>query len=118
MFPGVLQTQQKYIGKRRQAIEVEMNLKQSEAYHRPSGARLLVGSNVAPMCKSRYPVHFVAKDVKGESTKVDQHVSAPKCVRLKKKSKKFYEVICKILTAVPEKTKDELGPIVGNKFMG
>ena len=31
VFPGVLQTEQNYIGKWRRAIEVEMNLKQIEA---------------------------------------------------------------------------------------
>ena len=60
MFPGVLQTEQKYIGKWREAIEAEMNIRHSETYRRPTGARYFVGSTLAPMCKSRYPVHFVA----------------------------------------------------------
>ena len=60
VFPGVLQTEQKYIGKWREAIETEMNIRHSETYCRPSGAQYLVGSTLAPMCKSRYPVHFVA----------------------------------------------------------
>ena len=64
VFPGVLQTEQKYIGKWREAIDTEMNIRHSETYCRPSGARYLVGSTLAPMCKSRYPVHFVAVDVK------------------------------------------------------
>ena len=46
-FPGVLQTEQKHIGRWREAIEVEMNLIQIEAYQRPSGVRCVVGSNVA-----------------------------------------------------------------------
>ena len=62
--PRVLQTEHKYIGKWREAIEAEMNIRQSENYHRPSGARYLVGSTFAPMCRSRYPVHFVAVHVK------------------------------------------------------
>ena len=41
-----------------------MNIRHSETYCRPSGARYLVGSTLAPMCKSRYLVHFVAVDVK------------------------------------------------------
>ena len=64
VFPGVLQTDQKHIGKWREAIEAEMNIRHSETYCRPSGARYLVGSTLAPMCKSRYPAHFVAVDVK------------------------------------------------------
>ena len=39
VFPGVLQTEQKHIGKWREAIEVEMNIWRSETYRRPSGAR-------------------------------------------------------------------------------
>ena len=39
VFPGVLQTEQKYIGKCREAIEVEMNIRHSETYRRPTGAR-------------------------------------------------------------------------------
>ena len=41
-----------------------MNIRHSETFSTPSGARYLVGSTLASMCKSRYPVHFVAMDVK------------------------------------------------------
>ena len=49
VFPGVLQTEQKHIGRWREAIEVEMNIRHSETYRRPSEARYLVGSTLAPM---------------------------------------------------------------------
>ena len=81
VFPGVLQTEQKYIGNWRKAIETEMNIRHSESYCRPSGPRYLVGSTLAPMCKGRYAVHFVAVDVKSTRTIVDQAFSVPKCVR-------------------------------------
>ena len=48
VFPGVLQTEQKYIGKWREVIETEMNIRHSETYCRPSGERYLVGSTLAP----------------------------------------------------------------------
>ena len=118
VFPGVLQTEQKYIGKWRDAIETEMNIRHSETYCRPSGARYLVGSTLAPMCKSRYPVHFVAVDVKSTRTIVDQAFSVPKCVRLARMSEKSYELLCKMLSAVPERTKEELESILGKKYMG
>ena len=54
VFPRVLQTKQKHIGKWREAIDVKMNIRLSEIYHRQSAARYLVGSTLAPMCKSRY----------------------------------------------------------------
>ena len=64
VFSGVLQTEQKHIGKCRETIEVEMNIRQNEIYRRQSGARYLVGLTLAPMCKSRYPVRFVAVDLR------------------------------------------------------
>ena len=64
VFPGVLQTEQKYIGNWREAIETEMNIRHSETFCRPSRARYLMGSTLDPVCKSRYPVHFVAVDVR------------------------------------------------------
>ena len=96
VFPGVSQTEQKHIGNWREAIEAEMNIRHSEIYRRPSGARYLVGSTLAPMCKSRYPVHFVAVDVKCTRTIVDQAFSVPKCVRLARMSENSYELLCKI----------------------
>ena len=115
VFPRVLQTEQKHIGKWREAIEAEMNIRHSETYRRPSGARYLVGSTLAPMCKSRYSVHFVSVDVK--CTIVDQAFSVPKCVRLARMSEKSYELLCRIFSAVPERTKEELESIPGNKFI-
>ena len=118
VFPGVLQTEQKHIGKWREAIEAELNIRHSETYRRPSGARYLVGLTLAPMCKSRYPVHFVAVDVKSTRTIVDQAFSVPKCVRLTRMSEKSYELLCKMFSAVPERTKEELELILGREFMG
>ena len=118
VFPGVLQTELKHIGKWREAIEAEMNIRHNETYCRPSGARYLVGWTLAPMSKSIYPVHFVAVDVKSTRTIVDQAFSAPKCVRLTRMSKKSYELLCKMFSAVPERTKEELELILGRKFMG
>ena len=84
VFPGVLQTEQMLIGKWREAIEAEMNIRHSETYRKPSGARYLVRWTLAPMCKSRIPVYFVAVDVKSTRTIVDKAFSVPKCVRLAK----------------------------------
>ena len=70
------------------------------------------------MCKSRYPVHFVAVDVKSTRAIVDQAFSVPKCVRLARMSEKSYELLCKMFSAIPERTKEELESILGKKFMG
>ena len=95
-----------------------MIIRHSDTYSRPSGARYLVGSTLAPMCKSRYPVHFVAVDVKSTRTIVDQAFSVPKCVRLARMSEKSYGLLCKIFSAVQERTMEELESILGKKFMG
>ena len=118
VFPEVLQTEQKHIGNWREAIEAEMNIRHSETYRRPWGARYLVGSTLAPMCKSSYSVHFVAVDVKSTRLIVDQVFSVPKCVRLTRMSEKSYEFLCRIFSAVPERTKEQLESILGKKFMG
>ena len=93
VFAGVLQTEQKYIEKWREAIETEMNIRHSETYCRPSGARYLVGSTLAPMCESKNPVHFVAVDVKSTRTIVDQAFSVPKCPRMSKTGENVQEAI-------------------------
>ena len=59
------------------------------------------------MCRSRYPVHFVAADVKSKRTIVDQAFSVPKCVRLATMSEKMYKLLCKLFAAVPGRTKNE-----------
>ena len=64
-------------------------MRQKETYRRASEDRYLVGSMMAPMCKSRYPVHSVAVDVKSTRKIVDQAFSALKCVRLARSSEKF-----------------------------
>ena len=118
VFPGVLQTEQKHIGRWREAIEAEMNIRNSETYRRPSGAQYLVGSTLDPMCKSRYPVHFVAVDVKSTRTIVDQAFSVSKCVRLARNLEKSFKLLCKKFSEVPERAKEELESILGKKFMG
>ena len=95
-----------------------MNNRHSETFSTLSGARYLVGSTLASMYKSRYPVHFVAMDVKSTRTIVDQAFSVPKCVRLARMSEKPYELLCKMFSAEPERTKEELKSILGKKFMG
>ena len=105
VFPGVLQTEQKYIGKWREPIEAEMNIRHSETYRRPSGARYLEGSTLSPICKSRYPVHFVAVDVKSTRTIVDQAFSVTKCVRLARMSKVLQFFVQNVLSSSRENQK-------------
>ena len=61
--PGVLRTERKHVGKWRGVIEAGMSIRHGETCRGPSGARCLVGSALAPMCRSGCPVHFVTVDV-------------------------------------------------------
>ena len=63
-------------------------------------------------------MHFVAVNVKSTRTIMDQAFSVPKCVRLARMSEKSYELLCKMFSAVSERTKEELESILGKKFMG
>ena len=90
VFPGALQTEQK-IGGWREARENEMNLKDSEAYHRPTGSKYLVCSSSALYCNSRYPTHMVVMDARTQQVLVDQLFSVPKCVRLARLSERSYD---------------------------
>ena len=58
VLSGALQTEQKN-GGWREALEYEMNLKESGTYHRPNGLKYLVSLRSAPYCKSNYPTHMV-----------------------------------------------------------
>ena len=104
VFPGSLQTEQK-IGGWREALENEINLKDSEAYHRPTGSRYLVSSSSAPYCKSRYPTHMVVMDARTQQVLVDQLFSVPKCVRLARMSERSYDLLAKIIRAVPKRSE-------------
>ena len=116
LFPGALQTEQK-IGGWREALENEINLKDSEAYHRPTGSKYLVGSSSPPYCNSRYPTHMVVMDARTQQVLVEQLFSAPKCVRLARMSERSYDLLAKIFRAVPKRSEGELQDVVGEEFL-
>ena len=95
-FPGAMQTEQK-IGGWREALEIEMKLKDSEAYHGPTGSKYLVGSSSAPYCNSRYPTHMVVMDARKQQVLIDQLFSVPKCVRLARMSERSNDFLTKII---------------------
>ena len=116
IFPGALQTEQK-IGGWREALENEMNLRDSEAYHRPTGSKYMVGSSSAPYCNGKYPTHMVVMDARTQQVLVDQLFSVPKCVRLARMSERSYDLLAKIFRAVPKRSEGELQDVVGEEFM-
>ena len=50
---------------------------------------------MAPMCKTQYPVRFLAVDIKTTRTIRDQAFSVPNFVRLARMSEKSYELLGK-----------------------
>ena len=85
-----------------------MNLKDSEAYHSSTGSRYLVVSSSAPYCNSRYPTHMEVMDARTQQVLVDQLFSVPKCVRLARMSERLYDLLAKIIRAVPKRSEGEL----------
>ena len=116
VFPEALQTEQK-IGGWREALENEMNLKDSEAYHKPTGSKYLVGSSSAPYCNSRYPTHMVVMDARTQQVLIDQLFSVLKCLRLARMSERSYDLLVKIFRAVPKRSEGELQDVVGEEFL-
>ena len=116
VFPGALQTEQK-IGDWQGALENQMNLKDSEAYHRTTGSKYLVGSSSASYCNCRYPTHMVVMDARTQQVFVDQLFSGPKCVRLARMSERSYDLLAKIIRAVPKRSECELQDLVDEEFM-
>ena len=48
---------------------------------------------------------------------VDQLFSVPKCVRLARMSERSYDLLVKIIRAVPKRSEGELQDVVGEEFM-
>ena len=118
MFLGVLQTEQKHIGKCREAKEVEMNISQSETYLRPSGTRYLVDSTMALKVQKPITVDFKAVDVRSTMTIVNQGFSVPKCVRLARMSEKFYELFCKMFRRISRKNQGRVRTDTREEVLG
>ena len=101
----------------REALEYEMDLKDSEAYHRLTGSKYLLGSSSAFYCTIRYPTQMVVMDARTQQVLVDQLFSVPKCARLARMSERKCDLLTKIIRAVPKRSEGELQDVVGEEFM-
>ena len=81
-WPGALQVTQKHIRGSKVAFEAEMGFSISEAYSLPLNAKSLVGSVMANLCGSHYPLHMAMVEVSSQRVLIDKAFSVPKCVRL------------------------------------
>ena len=82
-----------------------MNLKDSEAYHRPTGSKYLLCSSSAPFCNSKYPIYMVVMDARMQLLLVDQLFFVPKCVMLARMSEGSYDLLTKIIRAAQRNLK-------------
>ena len=96
-WPGVLQITQKPIRGWKLRLEAEMGFPVSEAYSLPVNAKSLVGSVMANLCGSHYPLHLATVEVSSQRILIDTAFSVPKCVRLARMSHHSHRLLRKIL---------------------
>ena len=77
-WPGVLQMIQKHIGGWKIGLEAEMGFPVSEAYNLPSNAKSLVGSVMANLCGSQYPLHMAMVEASSQRVLIYKAFSEPK----------------------------------------
>ena len=112
-WPGALQITQKHIRGWKTGLEAEMGFPVSEAYSLPVSAKSLVGSVMANLCGSHYPLHRAIVEVSSQRMLIDKAFSVPKCVRLARMSHHSHRLVRKILGTVPGEQRDNLSEIWG-----
>ena len=90
----------------------------SEAYGLPLNAKSLVGSVMAKLCGSHYPLHMAMVEVSSQRVLIDKAFSVPKCVRLARMSHHSQKLLRKIRGTVPKEQRDDLSEIWGEELLG
>ena len=116
-WPGVLQVTQKHIRSWKVGLEAEMGFPMSEAYGLPLNAKSLIGSMMANLCGSHYPLHMVMVEASSQRVLVDKAFSVPKCVRLARISHHSHKLLRKIRGTVPKELRDDLSEIWGEELV-
>ena len=116
-WPVALQTSQKHIRGWKIGLEAEMEFPVSEAYGLPIHAKFLVGSVMANVCGSHYPLHMAMVEVSSQRILVDKAFSVPKCVRLARMSHHSHRLLRKILGTVPRAQRDDLSEIWAEELL-
>ena len=115
-WPGVLQVTQKHIRGWKVGLEAEMGFYISEAYGLPLNAKSLVGSVMANLCGSHYPLHMAMVEVSSQRVLKDKAFSLPKCVRWAQVSHHSHRLLRKIRGTVPREQRDDLCEIWRKNF--
>ena len=87
-----------------------------EAYGLPLNAKSLVGSVMANLCGSPYPLHMAMVEVSSQRVLIDKAFSVPTCVRLARISHHSHRLLRKIRGMVPREQRDDLSEIWGKTF--
>ena len=106
-WPGVLQVTQKHVRSWKVGLRAEKGSPMSETYCLP----LNVGSVVANLCGSHYPLHLAMMEVPSQRVLIDKAFSVPKCVRLARMSHHSHRLLRKIVGTVPKEKRDDLSEI-------
>ena len=117
-WPGVLQVTQKHIKSWKVGLEAEMGFPMSEDYGLTLNAKSLVGSVMANLCGSHYPLHMAMVEVSSQRVLIDKAFSVPKCVRLARMSHHSHKLLRKIRGTVPKEQRDDLSEIWGEELLG
>ena len=89
----------------------------SEAYSLLVNAKSLVGSVMANMCGSHYPLHMALVEISSQRILIDKAFSVPKCVCLARMSHHSQRLLRKILGTVPGEQRDKLSEILGEELL-
>ena len=89
----------------------------SKGYGLPVNAKSLVGSVMANLCGSHYPLHMAMVEVSSQRIFVDKAFSVPKCVRLARMSHHSHRLLKNILGTVPREQRDDLSEIWGEELL-
>ena len=116
-WPGVLQIIQKHIRGWKIGLEAEIGIPMSEAYSLPVNSKSLVGSVMAYMCGSHYPLHMEMVEVSSQRILIDKAFLVPKCVRVARMSPLSHRLLRKILGTVPGEHRDKLSEILGEELL-
>ena len=89
----------------------------TEAYGLQVNAKSLVGSVMANLFGSHYPLHMAIIEVSSQRILVDKAFSVPKCVRLARMSHHSHRLLKNILGTVPREQRDDLSDIWGEELL-
>ena len=90
----------------------------SELYGLPVNVKSLVGSVMANLCGSHYPLHMAMVEVSSQRILIDKAFSVPNCVRLARMSHHSHRLLRKTRGTVPREQRDDLSEIWGEKLLG